>query len=179
MGSLIFGRNRRLGILGAVAKVPRTPRRALEDNSIDAVVDATGDCPIEAGRRSQSCRPARAYAGLHRQSEGAGPMMDAADIPMSDDVVDEIVRRFRADASVAVDQLAASLADQLRALLARATAGIAIGPDEGALDDLVTPGRIVSCSASRWPADARVSIYRLIFCLESAARSVSRGHIDW
>jgi hypothetical protein len=39
------------------------------------------------------------------------------DIPMSDDVVDEIVRRFRADASVAVDQLAASLADLLRALL--------------------------------------------------------------
>jgi hypothetical protein len=32
---------------------------------------------------------------------------------------------------------------------------------------------IVSCSASRWPADARLSIYRLILCLESAACSAS------
>jgi len=38
---------------------------------------------------------------------------------------------------------------------------------------------IVSCSASRSPADARFSIYRLILCLESAARSASRGRIDW
>jgi hypothetical protein len=41
-------------------------------------------------------------------------------LPVNDNVIDEIVRRFRADALVAVDQIAASLADRLRAISAPA-----------------------------------------------------------